>query len=297
MKKIAIVYVARDDKYGDDYNVVDMPSRDSIDFKTKYVIKYNNIQRIKCALEKNIELLDKYFKDDYEIIMVDWSPINNQYLYKNDVLKGILQNNNVKNIIINKEIIEKNGLNPTRFYEYFGKNIGSRFANSEYILISNPDDILSEELVVAMSIQDYDNNHYYRCYSRLDVDHELNVIDVGLCFPKNGNIIDEVMGSPASGDFILVSKKTFFDMKGFCETKNNNNGNEAYCDGQLIIKMYNNNIMPVILNGSILHLDHKKHDRSGGSGYHWINDYTNDDTWGFNLFVIKNIYDNIFVMY
>ena len=33
MKKIAIVYVARDDKYGDDYNVVDMPSRDSIDFK------------------------------------------------------------------------------------------------------------------------------------------------------------------------------------------------------------------------------------------------------------------------
>ena len=296
MKKIAIVYVARDDKYGDEYNIVDMPSRDTVEFKQKYVIKYNNVQRIKCALEKNIKLLDKYFTNNYEIIMVDWSPINDQYLYKNVELKYILQNNNVKNVIVNKDIIQKNGLNNTRFYEYFGKNIGARFANSEYILISNPDDILSEELVMSMSNEVYDNNHYYRCYSRLDVDHELNVIAEGLCFPKNGNIIDEIMGTPASGDFILVSKKTFLNMKGFCETKINNNGNEAYCDGQLIIKMYNHKIMPVVLNGSILHLDHKKHDRSGG-GWGWTNNYENDDTWGFNSFVIKNDYDNIFVMY
>lgn len=296
MKKITIVYVARDDKYGDEHNIVNMPSRDNIHFKQKYIIKYNNVQRIKCALKKNIELLDKYFTDNYVIIIVDWSPINDQFLYKNNELKDILQNNNIKNIIVNKEIIEKYGLNPTRFYEYFGKNIGVRFADSEYILISNPDDILSEELVLQMSIQVYDNNHYYRCYSRFDVDHELNVIDEGLCFPKNGNILDEVMGTPASGDFILASKQTFLNMKGFSETKINNNGNEAYCDGQFIIKMYNNKIMPVILNASILHLDHKKHDRSGGTN-DWMKDYDNDDTWGFNSFVIKNIYDNIFVIY
>jgi hypothetical protein len=50
-----------------------------------------------------------------------------------------------------------------------------------------------------------------------------------------------------------------------------------------------------MLNGSILHLDHKKHDRTGGS-INWMNSYDNDDTWGFNYFNIKQIEDNIFVI-
>lgn len=295
MKKLSIIYVARDDKYGDEYNIVDMPSRDSIEFKKKYVIKYNNIQRIKYALQKNIELLNKYFIDNYEIIMVDWSPIDEQYLHKNEELKYILHDCHVKNVIVNKEAIQQYGLNPTRFYEYFGKNVGIRFSNSEYILISNPDDILSDELVKKMSTEVDDNNNYYRCYSRLDVDHELNLIQEGLSFPKNGNPIDEIMGGPASGDFLLTSKNILLDMKGFCETKENNNGNEANCDGQLIIKLYNNNIKPVLLNGSILHLDHKKHDRSGGS-HSWYCDYNNNDTWGFNNFIIKQIDNNVFII-
>ena len=177
-----------------------------------HVIKYNNIQRIKCALEKNIELLDKYFTDNYEIIMVDWCPINEKLLYKNEELKHVLNNSHVKNVIVNKEIIQQYGLNPKGFYEYFGKNVGIRFAKSEYILISNPDDILTEELVMNMKIQLNGNNNYYRCYSRIDVDHELNVIAEGLCFPKNGNILDEIMGTPAAGDFLLTSKKNLIDM-------------------------------------------------------------------------------------
>ena len=32
----------------------------------------------------------------------------------------------------------------------------------------------------------------------------------GLSFPKNGNIFDEVMGTPAAGDFLLSRKRYFY---------------------------------------------------------------------------------------
>ena len=43
-------------------------------------------------------------------------------------------------------------------------------------------------------------------------DHNLKFIEEGLSFPKNGNIFDEVMGTPAAGDFLLAEKDIFMYM-------------------------------------------------------------------------------------
>ena len=73
MVKLSIVYVARDDRYGDDYNVVEFAKNDIRNnpfFSKTFTIKYNNIQRIKTALELNIKMLDKYFTNNFDNIVI-----------------------------------------------------------------------------------------------------------------------------------------------------------------------------------------------------------------------------------
>ena len=72
------------------------------------------------------------------------------------------------------------------FYEYFSKNIGIRHAKGEFVLIGNPDGILTDELTINMKLamENIEYPFYGRCYSRLDCDHNLKQIDEGLSFPK-----------------------------------------------------------------------------------------------------------------
>jgi hypothetical protein len=50
----------------------------------------------------------------------------------------------------------------------------------------------------------------------------------------------------------------------------------------------------VKLNGDLMHLDHKKHDRSGAANDYWQDDYINEDSWGFNDFEIEELEKNIY---
>lgn len=297
MKNLSLIYCARNDSYGDDYNCREFNRRDLKKFKKFNINKYNNIERIKTTLEKNILLLDKYFPDNYEIIFVDWSPLSkDKYLINSDETKEIFKNKNIKNIIITPETIEKKGLNRKGFYEYYGKNIGIRNSNSKYILISNPDDIFQEKLILNLKNKienNQDDNFYGRCYSRLDVDHDLNTIAEGFSFPKNGKKNDEIIGTPASGDFLLASKENLIRSTGYYEEFSK--GNQTMLDGKLCIKLYNMKLKPVLIEGSIMHLHHKKHDRSGNHNI-WTDDYKNGEYWGFKDFEIKELNNNSFII-
>ena len=299
MVKLSIVYVARDDKYGDDYNCVEFEgSRGSKEFYAKYIIKYNNIQRIKFTLENNIKLLERYFPDAYEIIFVDWNPINNNFLHINNELKEILSHKNIKNIIVARESIYKYVLNVNGFYEYYGKNVGIRNCTGNYILVSNPDDVITDNLMFNIKVLLDDNyiksDQYYRCYSRLDVDHELNVIAEGLSFgtPDNKIFADYYLGTPASGDFLLTSKDILMNVRGYDENFISS-GNQTMLDGKLCYKLHYSNIKPNCIQGSIMHLDHKKHNRSGFPP-NWTNDYTNNANWGFMNYNIIKLENNVY---
>ena len=76
---------------------------------------------------------------------------------------------------ITPEIVENRGWNPKNFYEYYAKNVGIRNSDGEFVLITNPDDLLNDELVESISkaLDEDDGKNYYRPYSRIDVDNEL----------------------------------------------------------------------------------------------------------------------------
>lgn len=52
--------------------------------------------------------------------------------------------------------------NKSPLFEFFGKNVGVRRASGEYVLVTNPDLLYSEELVAFFASRQLDENSFYR---------------------------------------------------------------------------------------------------------------------------------------
>lgn len=273
MKKLSVIVVARDDNYGDDKN-------NGI-YKLTNNLK-NFISRFKFSLEKNIFYLEKFFKNNFEYIVVDWAPINNKLLINNKKLKNILSHPSIKYLIVEPKKIKLTGLNPLGFYEYIGKNYGIRNSEGDYILITNSDDYFNNELALEIydAVYKNDRTKYYRPYSRIDVDLNQSFVNEGLTF--NDNSIFGKIGTAAAGDFILSHRKNIIDIgQGFNENVQifqSAKFRQTALDGALLINMYINNIRPVCLKSSIYSFEHNKFERY--KFFERYQTYKNKKNWG-----------------
>ena len=86
MKKLSIVVVGRNDGYGDtELSPYNAKTPDSFVF------------RMRRTIESNVKDLTKYFDiDEIQYVVVDWSPVDEQYLHVCDDLKDILSETYVK---------------------------------------------------------------------------------------------------------------------------------------------------------------------------------------------------------
>lgn len=273
MKKLSVIIVGRDDNYGDDRN----EGIYNLGFTPKTFI-----QRIKYSLETNISLLEKYFGDDFEYIVVDWSPVDNKLLKENSEIKSILENKNVKNIIVKPSVVSSIGLNPKSFYEYFGKNVGIRNAQGEFILITNSDGYFDESMVseIFNIVESKDKKYYYRPKTRKDIDCEFNITGEGGCF-YTGSIFGEI-GTPAAGDFTMSHRDNIINTgEGYNEsvsTSNSENHRQTALDGALLINMYLRGVKPYCLENSIYSFDHNKIERF--NFFETLTQYVNTQSWG-----------------
>lgn len=266
-------------------------------------ITFDFITRIKKSVDSNISKLEKLTTVQY--VIVDWSPIQQKYLYNNENLKDIFGKSNIKNIIVEPSAIEKTNHNPNKFYDLSAKNVGIRRSDGEYILITNTDNIFTDELCdsIIKAIEENDDGSYYRPYSRIDVDKNLNKIAEGLSFPKNGLYEDEYVGTPAAGDFVLLKKSTLIDVgRGYIETYINDSNKDAtqtYVDAWLVMNLANKGIDPKMLNGSFYSFEHGKEHRAymAGPG-HLTKDinYDNFENWGMSNFESEKINENTFII-
>jgi hypothetical protein len=282
MKKISIVIIGRDDNYGDDqhHGIYDLK------FKPKTFI-----ERIKFSLETNIRLFEKFFAEEFEYVVVDWSPMENKLLSRNIELSSILSHKCVKNVVINPGRVESVGLNPKGFYEYIGKNVGIRNCDGEYILVTNSDDYFTEDLVKEIweVVESKNIENYYRPHSRKDVDGEFNVTGEGSSFYE-GSIFGKI-GTPAAGDFCLSHRSNIIEVgKGYNEqtlTTNDENMRQTALDGALLINMYLRGIKPYCLQNSIYSFDHNKLDRF--NYFENLQEYSNINDWGMNYHTPETI--------
>ena len=136
---LSIVFGGRDDNYGETF-----------------------IERLEKALEHNIRLLDESGLD-YEIIAVDYNPIDQKYLHDNESLKSYLCHKRIKNVIVDNTVVLEESLCSTTYYEYFAKNAGIRVSMGDFIFVTNSDILLTKNLIeeIKKELQNESKDDYF----------------------------------------------------------------------------------------------------------------------------------------
>jgi len=279
--KLSIVLSARDTNYGGPF-----------------------VDRFHQALSTNIQTLNRC-SFDYEIVVVDYNPINEQYLYKNNKLESILKAPNIKNIIVHNSVVLNENLTPTTFYEYFAKNVGIRECTGDFIFVTNADIILSYELAKEIEQEFYSpdkDNVFYRCRFRAGVDiGNTSTIDQNRILDLHRPVFnDSVICGFYSGDASMFSKNVMFNFaKGYNEElqQHRTEACQVHMDGEILWNCYLRGLKLKFLNSLYYHIDHET-GYSQRDNYYHTEMYSNTPDWGAikypryqlakNVIIIKN---------
>ena len=202
----------------------------------------NFIERFQITLNCLQFLCEKY-NLSYEIVIVEWSPLLNKRL--RDVLRFDNYNKNVRIITVPSKFNDKIPPSPfdivdigvLNFFEYHAKNIGIRQAKGEYILCSNSDIIFSESLIELLSKKKLLKKHFYRAYKyrmKRDIPNGLTYYELLKFCKKKSYVSSRGKGNkggkgnrggifaPGAGDFFLMHRDNYEDVRGYPEIR---------CDG------------------------------------------------------------------
>ena len=176
-------------------------------------------------------------QDLFELIVVEYNPLPDRAPMK-DVLYS--SKNFETRIITVPEKLHKTAGMTAPVLEFWGKNAGIRRARCDYVLVSNPDIIFSDEMINALAEKNLDDTCVYRTdrydYRGEGIEQESlddyldfaikHTFQAHLC-PKTvevtpSNNINQLPSSRrsghiftnASGDFILSARKNFEKSRG-----------------------------------------------------------------------------------
>ena len=300
---LSIVFGGRDDNYGETF-----------------------IQRLEKALEYNIPLLDKSGLD-YEIIAVDFNPIDQKYLYENESLSSFLKNKRVKNVIVDNTVILEEDLCSTTYYEYFAKNAGIRLSTGDFIFVTNSDILLTESLIDKIKEElknDNKDDYFYRVRYRGDIQLDQQPSDNPRIIP-NGDLLtghldgwgdpeqvldlhqnlihhglqqeDPVLGL-WSGDASMFSRNVMFNVAtayNESEYGHRTEKNQANMDSEILWNLYKRGKQLKLLEAPYYHL---YHGLSRERENHWSKiKYKNNDDWGYVDYNKVDINDNTVLVY
>jgi hypothetical protein len=271
MKEVSFVLAARDDGY-----------------------MGNFIERMSFAWQKNIEILEESGLK-YEIIVVDFNPLFNEYLFENENLKRILSHKSVKNIIVDNSVIIKDDLPPLVFYEYYAKNVGGIRAEGKLLFMTNSDIIISKDICdyIKEELKNPDiDNYFYRIRYRQNIDLNGNRIDsqLDLHVPTNDDV--EVCGGYA-GDATMFTKKSFVNIAtGYNETseEHRTESGQASMDSEILWNMMKKGMSLKLVDILYYHVFHQRDTRK--DGYYIRDEYTNRVGWGYKKTISKPINEN-----
>jgi hypothetical protein len=272
---LSVVLGGRDDNYGENF-----------------------IPRLKQSLENNLSKLDKSGLD-YEMIVVDFNPLNNQYLHKNNLLEEVLSHPKIKNIIVDNSVVLAENLGPTTYYEYFAKNVGCKNSSGELIFITNSDilitDCLIDEIVKEVKNKDK-NDYFYRVRYRGEI--SLGVI------PDESNEPVEDLHHPEfpdacicglySGDSSMFSRDVLFNVATAYnegEMRHRTHVHQSAMDGEILWNVYRKGKKLRFLEAHYYHIFHGP--RPQRDNFYHQGTYENTEDWGFVKYPKEKIKENI----
>lgn len=296
--ELSVVLGGRDDNYGENF-----------------------IERLKQAVEYNLKILDKS-GIDYEMIVVDFNPVNEQYLYVNPLMEDALKHPRVKNLIVDQSVLVAEDLTPSTYYEYFAKNAGCRISTGEMIFITNSDIMMTDELINEIKkeiVNEERDNHFYRVRYRGDVSlgdypsDEPKIIPTGLHLtgPLNGwgdpeQVLDlyenlkqqgyleqdPVLGL-WSGDASMFSRDAFFNVATAYnegDFSHRTNKNQSNMDSEILWNLKHKGKTLKMIPAPYYHIYHG-HPIPRDDSYS-KSSYTNKSDWGFVKYNKQKVNDN-----
>lgn len=257
----------------------------------------NFIERMSYAWQRNIDILESS-NLNYEIIVVDFNPILNEYLFENDQLKNILFFKTVKNIVVDGSVIVKDNLPPLVFYEYYAKNVGGIRADGKLLFMTNSDIVISKEICTYIKDElknpDIDN-YFYRMRYRQNIDLSGNNIwdRLDLHVPSNDDA--EVCGG-YSGDATMFTKDSFVLSTGYDETSHfhRTESGQSSMDAEILWNMISKGMSMKLVDLEYYHVFHQRDTRKDG---HYLRDpYINRSNWGYTDALLKTINKNTSIL-
>ena len=254
----------------------------------------NFLERLQTFCTTLFYLSTKYTLET-ELVIVDWNPPKDRPTLS-EVLdtKGL----NYVRIIEVSNLLHRGLPNSTKIplFEFVAKNVGIRHTSGDYILVTNPDIILSERLVKELTITKLDPNYFYRAVRRdikspipdfsthkeLETYCENNTIVInGYSSYKNtfsGKFDLSRLGydtldyltrrvklfpftvpfTNASGDFFLTHRNNWSRLKGYPEIYDSDRTGLLHCDSLLVYQSIFLGLKQVILKGRIYHQEHER---------------------------------------
>jgi len=270
---LSIVLGGRDDNYGQNF-----------------------IERLYQAVYLNLKNLDDSGLD-YEMIVVDFNPLDEVYLHQNPLLSEVLSHKKVKNIIVDNSVVCRENLSPTMYYEYFAKNVGCKNSLGELIFITNSDIIMSKDLIETIKEElsnQNRNNHFYRVRYRGEI-----MLDT---LPNNQTPVEDLhhpefpdacICGLYSGDATMFSREVLFNVAtGYNETESRHRTHvhQSAMDGEILWNVYKKGKTLRFLEAPYYHIHHGP--RPPRDNFYSQDTYTNKDNWGFVKYNRKQINEN-----
>jgi hypothetical protein len=219
IKKISIISVVRNDNYG----------LYQAERTTSFLKSLNEIPN----------------KDSYELIFVEWNPINGELSFYEKYKEYFPLGVDIKIVNVSEQA-HKSIYNPYNLpvFEYYGKNVGARFSDSDFLIFTNPDNIFFSQTWI--DIEKNISEEYFMRLCRSDV----KLVNSDIIYNTSGiETIKELMKNHyhfyqvpgyhlneaesyekmtegfiwginhegASGDFFGVSKQNYNKIKGYRE--------------------------------------------------------------------------------
>lgn len=299
---LSIVLGGRDDNYGENF-----------------------IERLHQALSTNLKLLDES-NLEYEMIVVDYNPVDENYLHENSLLKECLSHKKVKNIVVDNSVLLEENLSPKTYYEYFAKNAGIRVSSGEFIFVTNSDILLTKDLISKiqeeLSNEDKDN-YFYRVRYRGDISLGDNPSSSPRIIP-NGDLLtgplsgwgdpeqvldlyenlkyhnllgqDPVLGL-WSGDASMFSKKVMEVITGYNEETEGHRTSlhQSNMDGEILWCCLDNGIQLRLIDAPYYHIYHGP--RPNRDSTFTRGKYKNKPDWGYVNYNKVDINSNTVLIY
>ena len=195
----------------------------------------------------------------HEFVFVEWRPVDGKpYLATllGDAFPE-LSDDQLRSYVVDPSYHDALSLNPRiQFQEFIAKNVGIRRARGQFVLTTNTDIYLGRGVLEFLSARSLAPRVLYRT-ARHDLkwDGDASSIDWDVLHDERNweevNHITPPWFTNASGDFLLLDRETYHELRGFNEVYRNA---KIHMDGNFCVKAHASGVSLVDVGTPVFHV-------------------------------------------